>query len=236
MKLNKSYVSTVISSVHIFIYLCMCVFVCLEHDFYNNNNNNNSAGTQDWAVVVTSLLLWWRHCCRGDVTAVVMTSLLLCCYGDSLIRLRLSMASWSLRRTRRRLRSIFSSSNRCCSPTGKSQRQVLVTYVRLSGVASHGMQWRIQGDGDASPTGVPQCTETGHFEVQNGKKNFGSANPPVGRGIPLPTHHPLAASSPTTNDFWIRHWRRVITEALVFVCFSCVINIQWQVNWVFHKI
>ena len=63
----------------------------------------------------------------------------------------------------------------------------------------------------------PQCAETGHFEVQNGKKISGEGTqpppqvpPPVGRGIPPPhTPHPSRPPAtrphPPTNDFWIRH-------------------------------
>jgi len=45
------------------------------------------------------------------------------------------------------------------------------------------------------PTGVPQCTETGHFEVQNGEKQFwgGAQTPPQtlhgGEGIPHTLTH-----------------------------------------------
>ena len=27
--------------------MCVCVYVCLEHDFYNNNNNNNNNDEQN---------------------------------------------------------------------------------------------------------------------------------------------------------------------------------------------
>jgi len=55
------------------------------------------------------------------------------------------------------------------------------------------------GWGDASPHWHPQCTKTGHFEVQNGKKFRGTAPPQtppsVGRGIPSPHTLPLRGSA-----------------------------------------
>ena len=69
-----------------------------------------------------------------------------------------------------------------------------------------------EDEGDASPTGTHSAPKLAILRSKIGKKNSGEeAQPPPiplphGEGYPLPTLHPSASTtSPSTNDFWIRH-------------------------------
>ena len=63
----------------------------------------------------------------------------------------------------------------------------------------------------------PQCTETGHFEVQNGKKNSGEGIPPLHT---LPPSRPLSRPHTPTNDLWIRncYCQLQINKIIDFFC------------------
>ena len=71
----------------------------------------------------------------------------------------------------------------CCSlkPLGGNAPVIMYYGIVISG-GSRG--------GGCIPHRHPQCTETDHFEVQNGKKN-----------LPLPTPHPSLGSWPPASDY-----------------------------------
>ena len=102
--------------------------------------------------------------------------------------------------------------------------------IIISGKCNH---WRIQGGWGMHPHRHPQCTETGHFEVQDKKKISGEGLPPAHSPHPTPSWslaallrpHPPPTISGSATEYNRDRSRSMSLRPCVFVFLQAVIPI-----------